>query len=100
MRCESAPLPPGQHTGYHHRVVTLNHVLVGVVSGSILIVFGVVPGLFQELREFVRNFCDSLSSPFPIPSRRHDQTRQPTWLAGLGLALIAATVAAYLSARI
>jgi len=64
-RRESAPLPPGQHTGYHHRVVTLNQVMVGVVSGSILIVFGVVPGLFQELTEFVRNFCDSLSSQFP-----------------------------------
>jgi hypothetical protein len=63
--------------------------------GSVLIVFGLVPGLFQELAEGVRDFGDRLSSRFPGPSRPHAQFNQPRWLAAIGVAVIAATLLAY-----
>ena len=82
------------YTSYDYCVITLNEVVVGVLSGCALIVFGLVPGLFQAVASGIWNFHDSLSGSFPSPHRM-EEIRQPVWLAGLGVALSAATLLAY-----
>jgi hypothetical protein len=76
-------------------VIDLNQVATGVLMGSLLIAFGLVPGLFQELADRVSNCADLLSSRFPIPSHSRVEFRQPRWFAGLGAVLIAVTLLAY-----
>jgi hypothetical protein len=78
-------------------VIQPHEVMMGVLAGCALIVFGLVPGLLEGLAEGIRNFGESLSSSFSGPSHSHQEFRRPTWLAGVGAALIALTLAAYLS---
>lgn len=79
--------------------MNLHEVLIGVLSGSVLVVFGLVPGLFEGLSEGVRNFNDSVSFGSPMRPRRYTEHyhRRHVWLAGLGAALIALSVLAYFS---
>jgi hypothetical protein len=78
---------------YDCRVIDLNHLAIAVLTGAVLIVFGLVPGLSQG----VHNLGRLLSSQFPSPYDPDEQSDQPIWLAGVGAALIAAAVLAYLS---
>lgn len=71
-------------------------VMIGVVSGCILIVFGLVPGLFQDLADGVRRYSDSFTAGFPTSPRLYTPIRRPRWLAGLGFLLIVLTIVAYL----
>ena len=80
-------------------MITLKQVMIGVVSGGVLVMFGLVPGLLQGLGEAIYNFRDLLSSLFPSQPHRYDPIRQSRLLAGLGLALIVATLLAYISAK-
>jgi hypothetical protein len=71
----------------------------GIWMGVVLIALGLVPGIFENLTDLLRNIT-GMSSPVPIPSRRPTQfqpvlpVRQP-WLAALGLIIIAATFLLY-----
>jgi hypothetical protein len=74
--------------------------MVGVLTGGLLIVFGLVPGLFYGLVEGIRNFNNSLSSSYwaRAPQESGSANRQgPFWLAGLGGGLILLTLAGYLT---
>ena len=86
---------------YDGHVIGTFQLMNGVLAGAILIVFGAVPGLFQQLvdglQDGIQDFASRMSSQFPGPPCQHEQLPQPRWLAGLGAALIAATVLAYLS---
>lgn len=76
--------------------MTLGDLVPCVVTAGVLILFGLVPGLFQKLTEAVRNFSDMLLSPFPSRPRSYEQARKPNWgLAGFGMAAIVAMVLAY-----
>ena len=70
---------------------------IGVMVGCVLIVCGLVPGLFEWITEEILNFRDSLFSPYSSPRRLQVEIRQPTWLAGLGTVIIAATVLEFIS---
>jgi len=83
--------------GYDRDVIGLRQLVLGLSMGSVLLVFGLVPGLFQGLTEAVRNYGDRLSGRFPSPSRGPAQFDQPRWLAAIGAALIAVTLLAYVS---
>jgi hypothetical protein len=75
-------------------------VMICVLSGCVLVVFGLVPGLFQRLEEGIRNFHDQVSSGFAVSPPRYteyDKLRRPIWLAGLGALLIVVGVLAYVS---
>jgi hypothetical protein len=91
----------GAGQAYDGHVIGSFQLMIGVFAGMVLIALGVVPGLFQRLvdgvQDGVQNFANLLSSQFPGPSRLHEELPRPKWLAGLGAALIAATVLAYLS---
>jgi hypothetical protein len=79
--------------------MTPHELVTGVLAGCVLIVFGLVPGLFQGLVEGVQNFRDSLSSIFPIaPQYRsgYENLQPPRWMAGVGAALTVLTVLGYL----
>jgi hypothetical protein len=79
---------------YDHRMIHPKEVVLGVTLGIALIALGLIPGLFQGLAEGVRNFSDELHS-LPSRWRRHNEIRQPTWLAVLGASLVAITLLAY-----
>uniref|UniRef100_Q021Z9 Uncharacterized protein n=1 Tax=Solibacter usitatus (strain Ellin6076) TaxID=234267 RepID=Q021Z9_SOLUE len=79
-------------------MLTPGEVVTGLVSGSVLIAFGLVPGLFDRLSEGVRNFSNSLTSPFHHHhARRHEPIQPPMGLAILGGALILLTLLGYLA---
>ena len=79
-------------------MLTPSQVITGLVGGCVLIVFGLVPGLFDGLAEGVRNFSNSLTSPFHHHHpRRHEPTHPPIGLALLGCALILLTLLGYLA---
>ena len=71
---------------------------VGILTGCALIVFGLVPGLLQALAEGVRNFSNSIFSPFaagPAHGTEYENIHRPVWLAGLGVALIVLSALGY-----
>ena len=76
-----------------------------IVIGSALIVLGVVPGLFQRLKEGVKEgiqtFSESLRSPFsPVSVRHktdHENVSRPISLALLGVAMILLGLLSYFS---
>ena len=79
-------------------MLTPDQVITGLLAGFVLIAFGLVPGLFDGLSEGVRNFSNSLTSPFHHPHpRRHEPTHPPMGLALLGGALILLTLLGYLA---
>jgi hypothetical protein len=84
-------------------VIDLRQVAIGVFMGTMLIVFGLVPGLFQGFAEGVRRALESfqngnlLAVRFHVQPSRHVAVSQPRWLAAIGAALIAGTLFAYLS---
>jgi len=65
--------------------------------GALLIVLGLVPGLFQRLVNGVQNsiklFSEQLGWARPIG--RVEARRQPTWLAGFGAAMLLIGVLGY-----
>jgi hypothetical protein len=68
--------------------------------GAVLIALGFVPGVFQRVQSGIQDFRDSLYSPFParFPHQTdYDNLPRPFWLAGLGLAVILLSLAAYLA---
>ena len=76
--------------------------VIGLVTGAVLLFLGLVPGFFQELvnevRNGIRNFHNSLSSPIPIRPRYeedHEQSRAPLVLAIAGGLIVVFTIAAY-----
>ena len=76
-------------------MIDLGHLVMAVCAGIVLIVFGLVPGLFQDLVQGIRNFENSLTSRYrsaAVP----DDVGQPAGLAVVGAIIIAAAVVAYL----
>jgi hypothetical protein len=69
-------------------------VVVGVACGVFALVFGLVPGLFQDLTNGIQNFSDAMRGDPPRPVTT---STQPTGLAIFGAALIALTLTAYLT---
>ncbi len=73
---------------------------IGVISGATGIVFGLIPGLFDDLTDGVRELSHSVFRGTPAPPRR--RTRAGTAGRHLGAAAVGAvilmlTVAAYVS---
>ena len=73
--------------------------MIGVLTGAVLIVLGLAPGWFQQLTEGVRNLLDSISTGAPVSAYRgaECESRRPVWLAVIGAAWIAFCALAYLS---
>jgi hypothetical protein len=63
--------------------------------GSVLILAGLAPGLFEGLAEHVRNGIQSFGSPIPVTSGI--SVRQPRWLALPGAVLVTAALLAFLA---
>jgi hypothetical protein len=76
-------------------MLTPGEVITGLVSGCVLIAFGLLPGLFERLSEGVRNFSNHLTSPFSHHPRPHQPIHPPIGLAVLGFAMILLTVLGY-----
>jgi hypothetical protein len=75
----------------------LDHLFTGLLTGMVLIAFGVVPGLFQSFVEAVYHCIAVVHTGVP-PSTAQRQVRQPAWLAILRSAFIAMSIYTYLSA--
>jgi hypothetical protein len=77
-------------------VITSREFITGVMTGALLIVVALVPGLFQRIAEEVRSSIDAFSSAGVARPRRYDAIETPTlWLAGSGAALILVSVLGY-----
>ena len=78
-----------------------HEVMRAIVIGSVLIVLGLIPGLFQRLKEGVQSLSESFRSPFfPVGlsyKTDHEKHSRPTWLALLGLAMILLSLFSYFS---
>jgi len=76
-------------------------IILGVLMGSVLLLFGLVPDLFHGLMEGVRYFHDSISAGMPVNPRREHIRREhiqgPTWLVVVGAMFIGLSLFAYLS---
>jgi hypothetical protein len=79
-------------------VFDLDHLITGVLTGTVLIMFGLVRGLFQELVEGAHKILNLVSSGLAVSTGADKHMRQPAWLAILGALWIALSVVAYLSA--
>jgi hypothetical protein len=76
-----------------------NQIAVGLLAGAVLIRLGLVPGSLQRLADRMRSFRDLFSSQFPVgraQETEYENLPRPLWLAGLGAALIALNVLAYI----
>ena len=66
-----------------------------------LIVLGLIPGLFQRLEEGLRSFFESFRSPYShfemTRNTSHDKLPRPIWLALLGMAVILLSLLSYIS---
>jgi hypothetical protein len=82
---------------YDRGVIDPRQLVLGISIGLALIVCGLVPGLFQQVSDGVRNAIHHASAPFLAPARTREEVRQPAWLATVGAAFIAAAVLAYFS---
>ena len=72
-----------------------------ILMGSVLIVLGLVPGLFQRLQEGIQNLSESLRSPFSRVGVQHktdhgDSSRS-LGLVLLGLGMILLGLLSYVS---
>ena len=84
---------------YHGIMMQPRDLVTVLVIGCGFIALGFVPGVFQRINDGIQNFRDSLVSPFPHGFHHlsdYDSLPRPLWLAGLGLALIIMSLAAYL----
>jgi len=76
-------------------VIGPRQLVLGISIGAALILCGLIPGLFQQFSDGVRNALDRVTSPFLAPARTHAEVRRPAWLAAAGAAFIVATALAY-----
>ncbi len=67
----------------------------GIWMGTILLMLGLVPGLFQKISESIANLPGKLVSPYLPCNRVKPSFRQPRWLAVPGMAIIMLTFVAY-----
>ena len=82
---------------YDRAVIDLRQLVLGISIGLALILCGLVPGLFQQVSDGVRNAIGQVSAPFLLPARSREEARRPKWLAAVGTALIAVSVLGYFS---
>jgi hypothetical protein len=72
--------------------------IIALLWGGLLILIGLVPGLFQNLVEGVHRYRDFLLGSFEGSMRREpDDVQQPAWLMVLGSAIILIALAAYIT---
>jgi hypothetical protein len=88
---------PSIRTRYDRRMIGPTQVMIGVLAGCVLILFGIMPGLFQSLVEGVQTSGALLRDPLARRPTIPEPIQQPVWLAGLGAALIIFTLLAHLS---
>jgi hypothetical protein len=72
-----------------------DQVVNGVTIGLILMLLGLVPGLYQALEDGIANCASLLSFQFAFLSRSRGEFKQPRWFAGVGAFLILLTFLAY-----
>jgi len=83
--------------------MALEAVIIGVACGSVLIVAGLVPGLFwglvDGLATGLQNFKSSISSEWPQRPmiRTGTDKPDPVWLVAVGALVITLTLLQYLS---
>jgi len=82
---------------YHHSVINSAQLVNGLWMGTILLILGLVPGILDQLTEALSRFSPSGLARFPAIRETRGASQRPIWLAGLGMAMIASSVLAYLS---
>jgi hypothetical protein len=77
-----------------------HELVVGLLTGCLLIIFGLVPSLFHNLIAGVQNFRDSVMSGMPMRDTRRiesEQIRRPVWMVLLGVAFVVMSLLNYFS---
>jgi hypothetical protein len=67
-----------------------DQVVNGVTMGLILVLLGLVPGLYQAIEDGIANCASMLSFRFAFLTRSRE-FKQPRWFAAVGAVLIAVT---------
>ena len=76
-------------------MIGTNQVVNGLWMGTILILLGLVPGLYQALGDGIAGFAHLLTFRHAFPSPQTATFDQPRWLVASGLLVMAATFLAY-----
>jgi hypothetical protein len=74
-----------------------DQVVNGVTIGLILVLLGLVPGLYQAIEDGLANCASLLSLRFAFLARTSTELKQPRWFAAVGAFLIALTFLAYIA---
>ncbi len=96
---------PHRAKDYDHFVIDSSQFVNGLWMGTILLVLGLVPGLLDRCAKEISDTANAVFLRLPpsarVPLRAqgavHTPLRQPRWLAGLGVAIIAGTFFAYVA---
>jgi hypothetical protein len=71
-----------------------DQVVNGVTVGLMMLLLGLVPGLYQALEDGIANCATLFSIRSPLLTRSRE-FKQPRWFAGVGVILILLTFLAY-----
>jgi hypothetical protein len=72
----------------------------GLLTGCLLMIFGLVPSLFHKLIEGVQNFRDSVMSGMSMRHTRRierEQIQKPVWMVLLGVVFVVMSLLNYFS---
>lgn len=80
-------------------MIGIDQVTNGISIATVLLILGLVPGLFQALVHGLRNVSNlvALRISLPVPYlQSKDQVDQPYWFAAAGMLVLLITCIAYL----
>jgi hypothetical protein len=82
--------------GYDESMIGPDQVVNGVTMGLIMVLVGLIPGLYQAIEDGIVR-CASLLAIRSAFFTRSREFKQPRWFAAVGLILILVTLFAYVS---
>ena len=75
-------------------MIQASHVVNGVWMGTVLLLLGLVPGLYEALAQAISRIGATLAFHLPLPRPSQTKYRAPRWFAYAGAAIFVLTLIA------
>jgi hypothetical protein len=75
-------------------MIQASHVVNGVWMGTVLLLLGLVPGLYETLAHAISRLGAMLAFRLPVPTPLKAEFRAPMWFPYAGAAILALTLLA------